>query len=238
MYHPLVRPSSTAGAGVFRGPGDGLAFAVSRDRLSAFLGRPWIDRTIAVLAAIPFAYVLWFDVRAGQLTIPRFAIIFQLSLLIVTMLIRTPPVRVTPNPLFWIVAFVASYYGFLTATFIGSGRPLVPSAVTDGLSLLSVLGDVWARLSLGRNIGFVPAQRRLVRSGPYRFVRHPIYSALFLAEACVVLESFSWVNLGLSLVFLGLFVVKTLMEESFLRGDPEYQRYMETVGYRWIPGVL
>jgi protein-S-isoprenylcysteine O-methyltransferase Ste14 len=46
------------------------------------------------------------------------------------------------------------------------------------------------------------------------------------------------VNLALSLVFLGLFVVKTLMEESFLREDPDYERYMREVRYRWIPGVL
>ncbi len=202
-----------------------------------FLGKPWVDRSIAVLAALPFGYVLWIDIRAGDLTIPRAAIIFQLSLLIITMLFRTPPVRVTTNPVFWLVAFVASYYGFLTASFTGNGRPLVPTLLTDGLSLLSVAFDVYARISLGRNIGFVPAQRRLVLTGPYRFVRHPIYSALFLAESCVMLENFSWVNLGLSVVFLGLFVVKTLMEESFLRIDPVYERYMGEVPYRWIPGV-
>jgi protein-S-isoprenylcysteine O-methyltransferase Ste14 len=191
-----------------------------------------------VLAAVPFGYVLWIDIRAGQLTIPRAAFLFQLALLIVTMLVRTPPVRVTSNPLFWVVAFVASYYGFLTTSFLQDGRPLVPAALTDGLSLVSILGDVWARLSLGRNIGFVPAQRRLVRSGPYRLVRHPIYTALFLAETCVILESFSWTNFALSLVFLGLFVIKTLMEESFLRLDPAYERYMREVRSRWIPGVL
>jgi len=203
-----------------------------------FLGNPWVDRTIAVLAALPFGYVLWIDLHAGRLTIPRFAIIFQLSLLIVTMLIRLPPVRVTTNPLFWFIAFVASYYGFLTASFTGSGRPLVPAAMTDGLSVVSVLADVYARLSLGRNIGFVPAQRRLVLTGAYRLVRHPIYSALFLAEVCVILESFSWLNLALSIVFLGLFVIKTLMEESFLRVDPAYERYMREVPYRWVPGIV
>lgn len=201
------------------------------------LGKPWVDRTIAVLAALPFGYVLWIDLHAGRLTLPRIAILFQISLLIVTLLIRTPPVRVTPKPLFWVVAFVASYYGFLTASLTGSGRALVPAVVTDNVSVVSVLADVYARLSLGRNIGFVPAQRRLVLTGPYRWVRHPIYSALFLAEACVILESFSWLNLALSLVFLGLFVVKTLMEESFLREDPAYEQYMREVRYRWIPGV-
>ena len=203
-----------------------------------FLGKPWVDRTIAVLAALPFGSVLWIDLRAGHLTIPRFAILFQLSLLIVTLLIRLPPVRVTRNPLFWLIAFVASYYGFLTASFTGSGQPLVPPLVTDSLSVVSVLADVYARLSLGRNIGFVPAQRRLVLTGPYRVVRHPIYSALFLAELCVILENFSWLNLGLSLVFLGLFVIKTLMEESFLRIDPAYEQYMREVRYRWVPGIV
>jgi protein-S-isoprenylcysteine O-methyltransferase Ste14 len=202
-----------------------------------FLTRPWVDRTIAVLATLPFGYVLWFDIRAGHLSVPRVAILVQLSLLIVTMLIRLPPVRVTTNPLFWVVALVASYYGFLTASFTGGGHPLVPALVTDSLSVVSVIADVYARLSLGRNIGFVPAQRRLVLTGPYRLVRHPIYSALFLAEVCVILEGFSWPNLALSLVFLGLFVSKTLMEESFLRIDPEYERYMREVRYRWIPGV-
>ena len=202
-----------------------------------FLGRPWVDRTSAVLAALPFGYVLWIDLHAGGLTIPRVTILFQLSLLIVTLLIRRPPVRVTTNRFFWLVAVVASYYGFLTASFMGSGRPLVPAPVTDSLSVASVLADVYARLSLGRNIGFVPAQRRLVLTGPYRLVRHPIYSALFLAEVCVILEGFSWRNLTLSLVFLGLFVIKTLMEESFLRVDPAYERYMREVRYRWIPGI-
>jgi protein-S-isoprenylcysteine O-methyltransferase Ste14 len=203
-----------------------------------FLGKPWVDRTIALLAAIPFGYVLWIDLHAGHLTIPRFAILFQLSLLIVTLLVRTPPVRVTGNPLVWIVAFVASYYGFLTGSFTGTGQPLVPRLVTDGLSVVSVGLDVYARLSLGRNIGFVPAQRRLVLTGPYRVVRHPIYSALFLAEVCVILENFTWLNLVLSLVFLGLFVIKTLMEESFLRIDPAYEQYMREVRYRWVPGIV
>jgi len=53
-----------------------------------------------------------------------------------------------------------------------------------------------------------------------------------------VLENFSPVNLVLSLIFLSLFVIKTLMEENFLRLDPAYARYMEEVRYRWIPGVL
>ncbi len=208
------------------------------NRFIASLGRPWVDRVISVVAALPFGYVLWIDILAGRLTLPRFAIIFQLTLFMVTMLIRTPPVRVTTNPLFWIVTFLASYYGFLTASLTAVGRPLVPTVVTDTLSIAGVSLDAFARVSLGRSIGFVPAQRRLVTTGAYRFVRHPIYSALFLAEVSVALEGFSWVNLGLSAIFVALFVVKTLMEESFLRRDPVYARYLTEVRFRWIPGLL
>ncbi|HEY9518937.1 MAG TPA: methyltransferase [Gemmatimonadales bacterium] len=206
--------------------------------IEQLLGRPWVDRAIAVVAALPFVSVLYYNLQSTQLTIPRVALLLQLCLLVVTMLIRRAPVRVSTRPLYWLVAFVASYYGFLTVSISVTGRPLAPTVLTDGLSMLSVLGDGYARVTLGRNIGFVPAQRRLVTSGPYRVVRHPIYSALFLAEICVVLENFSWVNLLLSLVFLALFVIKTLMEERFLAEDPAYAAYMGEVKYRWIPGVV
>lgn len=206
--------------------------------IEQFLSRPWVDRAIAVVASLPFVLVLYYNVSSTQLTIPRVALLLQLCLLVVTMLIRRPPVRVTTRPLYWLVAFVASYYGFLTVSVSVTGRPLTPTALTDGLSMLSVLGDGYARVTLGRNIGFVPAQRRLVTSGPYRLVRHPIYSALFLAEVCVVLENFSPVNFALSLIFFALFVIKTLMEERFLAEDPAYAAYMRKVRHRWIPGVV
>jgi protein-S-isoprenylcysteine O-methyltransferase Ste14 len=54
----------------------------------------------------------------------------------------------------------------------------------------------------------------------------------------VVLENFSWINFMLSVIFLALFVVKTLMEERFLAEDPAYAAYMGEVKYRWIPGVV
>lgn len=203
-----------------------------------WLRNPWIDRLIAVIAAIPFAWVLIYNLGVGGLTIPQTAVILQLMLLLLTMLFRRPPVRITPQPLYWVVAFVGSYYGFLTVSILTEGVALAPSLLTDGLSLLSIGLDGYARITLGRNIGFVPAERRLVMAGPYRLVRHPIYSALFLAEICVILESFSWVNLALSVVFLGLFVIKTLMEERFLAENPVYREYMARVRHRWIPGLV
>ena len=96
---------------------------------------------------------------------------------------------------------------------------------------------IYARLSLGRNIGFVPAQRNVVRSGAYGCVRHPIYSGLFLAWVSLTLRLYSPVNLGLFLTICTLFVIKSVVEEGFLRQDPGYAEYMRQVKYRFIPGI-
>ena len=115
---------------------------------------------------------------------------------------------------------------------------LVPELATALLSAAGLSVVIGGKLSLGRSFGLMPANRGIVSTGLYRLVRHPIYSALFLAEVCVILENFSWINLVLSMIFFALFVIKTLMEERFLREDPAYATYMETVRYRWIPGLL
>jgi protein-S-isoprenylcysteine O-methyltransferase Ste14 len=73
---------------------------------------------------------------------------------------------------------------------------------------------IWARLHLGRNWGTPTSQRaepELVTSGPYRFVRHPIYTGLLTAL------------LGTALVdnLLGLIVVAVLVPYFYYCGTVE-----------------
>jgi protein-S-isoprenylcysteine O-methyltransferase Ste14 len=136
-----------------------------------------------------------------------------------------------------VTAFVATYWSFMTLGVTEKGVPIAPIAVTHGLALASLVVAVCARVSLGRNIGFVPAQRELVTSWAYAVVRHPIYAGLFLSLAGFVLRAYSPLNLLIAVINAGLFVVKTFMEEDFLGEDPTYARYMERVRYRWVPGI-
>jgi protein-S-isoprenylcysteine O-methyltransferase Ste14 len=63
--------------------------------------------------------------------------------------------------------------------------PLVPAVTVAGLTIqaLGILLAIWSRRHLGRNWSgaiSIAAEHQLVRTGPYRSIRHPIYSAMFL----------------------------------------------------------
>jgi protein-S-isoprenylcysteine O-methyltransferase Ste14 len=203
-----------------------------------FLSIPAVDKTIAVVASLPFVYALFHRFMEGTLNIPRAGAAIGQLITIVTMVLRHAPRRVTPNPLWWLLAFVATYGSLFWATFAPTGRALGPDAVTNALSILSIVILVYARLSLGRNIGFVPAQRTVVRSGAYAYVRHPIYTGLFLAWVSLTLRLFSFVNVVILLTIVTLYVIKSVVEEGFLRQDPEYARYMREVRARYLPGIV
>lgn len=203
-----------------------------------FLAHPWLDRGIAFIAMVPFLYLTNYRYRHMRLGIPLVSFVIGTSITFLTMILRRPPKRVTPNPWYWLLTFVATYWALLTLGAMQRGRPVVANLVSDVVALCSLGVIVWARLSLGRNIGFVPAQREIVTSGAYRYVRHPIYSGLFLGFLGIALRAYSPRNvliLGLGILW---FVIKSIVEENFLRGDPQYGTYLQTVRARWIPFLV
>ena len=203
------------------------------------LGLPWLDRTIAAIACVPLVYGAYYRYEHFHHGFPLIAAALNTLILVVTMVIRRPPKRVTPNPLYWLLAFVASYWLILILGLLQKGRPLAANWITDSIAVLGLLIVVWARLSLGRNIGFVPAQRELVHSGAYAFMRHPIYTGVLFTHIAFVLRAFSPLNA--LLMGLGVFwfiPVKSLVEEDFLCADSQYAAYMQKVRARWIPFLI
>ena len=99
------------------------------------------------------------------------------------------------------------------------------------LFLLGLALAIWARLYLGRNWGMPMSQKvdpELVTTGPYRTVRHPIYSGIILAMiGTAVAVSLYWL---VAVVLLGAyFVYSAFMEERLMSGlfpdsYPEYKR--------------
>src|SRR5205814_3458055 len=138
---------------------------------------------------------------------------------------------------FWLLAFVATYGVMSFTAFTPNGIPIVPVAIPNALAVVSAIIFIYARLSLGRSIGFVPANRGIVTRGAYKFVRHPVYTGAFIAMLSLVLRSYSRLNLLLATIIVILFMVKSIVEEHFLKDDAAYAAYLQHVRWRWIPGI-
>jgi protein-S-isoprenylcysteine O-methyltransferase Ste14 len=201
-----------------------------------WLVNPWVDKTLAILAILPFVYPIAMHFR-HHMKVGEIIYLAQVLLLIGTMVFRRIPVRITTNPYYWVVAFLASYWGLFILSVEQPGRPLISSRILLSIYSIGVFMDIWGRLSLGRNIGMLPAQREIVGSGAYRWVRHPIYTSVFLLIIAGTLASFSLQNLLLYSLGIIWFVARSLAEEEFLRRDPAYSAYMQRVRWRWFPGL-
>jgi protein-S-isoprenylcysteine O-methyltransferase Ste14 len=93
----------------------------------------------------------------------------------------------------------------------------------------------WARVYLGRlwsaTIGR-KAAHRLVDTGPYAVVRHPIYTGVIVAVIATALQRGTVQALAGAALLVASFYVKARMEETFLRGqlDPAaYDAYARRV---------
>jgi len=198
-------------------------------RVLAFVSRPWIDKSIALAVSFPAFWVAYGCYQDGLMDLPRALFFAQAALFVVTMLVRRNPVRVSANPWFWLVASLNSYYNLLTAGLLRGGVRVAPGIFINSVAILGIWIAIIARFSLGRNIGLVPAQREIVTGGMYRYVRHPIYSSYFLAAIGWGLSCWSFTNALVIAIGCAMYVIKTLMEESFLSTDPAYAAYMKKV---------
>ena len=108
-----------------------------------------------------------------------------------------------------------------------------------GVGIISVLGIYWLFSSIGSGITPTSATRRehkLVTSGPYRWIRHPLYtfgSSMFVAFGMMA-DNWFIILLGI-LVFIAM-AIRTPKEEANLieKFGDEYREYMKHTG-RYFP---
>jgi protein-S-isoprenylcysteine O-methyltransferase Ste14 len=111
-----------------------------------------------------------------------------------------------------------------------------------GLGILCTLGIYWLFSSIGTGITPVSATRKehkLVTRGPYRWVRHPLYtvgSTMFVAFGMMA-DNWFIALLGV-LAFVGM-AIRTPKEEANLieKFGDEYREYMKRTG-RFLPKLF
>jgi protein-S-isoprenylcysteine O-methyltransferase Ste14 len=123
---------------------------------------------------------------------------------------------------------------FLIAVILRDGSLAVHSLILGAIGAVLFAGGialaVWARLHLGRNWGMPMSQRaepELVTSGPYRFVRHPIYTGLLTAMLGTALVN-NLIGLIVVAVLIAYFYYCGMVEErnlaaTFPKAYPQYR---------------
>ena len=110
-----------------------------------------------------------------------------------------------------------------------------------GLSAVAAPLLLWTHQALGKNWSApleIREQHTLVTSGPYRWVRHPMYTTFFVQGLASLLVSANWV-IGGSWLGQGIVAASRVGDEEALMVDEfgdRYRAYMQHTG-RFLPPV-
>jgi protein-S-isoprenylcysteine O-methyltransferase Ste14 len=93
---------------------------------------------------------------------------------------------------------------------------------------------IWGMWTSRRAFSITVEARELVTSGPYRWIRHPIYAGEILTGAAVTVWRWSWLNAGLFVLFAAIQLARARWEEQKLaRVFPEYAAIARTRVWLW-----
>jgi protein-S-isoprenylcysteine O-methyltransferase Ste14 len=108
------------------------------------------------------------------------------------------------------------------------------AGIGAAIQVLGLLGMAWSAFTLATSLGIAPADRGLIASGPYRYVRHPMYLSEVLFGLGCCLADPTRANVGAWLLLNVVQVIRALREEHIIEG---YSSYTARVRWRFIPHI-
>jgi protein-S-isoprenylcysteine O-methyltransferase Ste14 len=151
---------------------------------------------------------------------------------------RLPPKNGAQGVLPRLVAIVGTYLS-VTVPFVLHPTNVPPAVLA--LSTAMILGGtvfaIHAVLHLGRSFSVMPEARRLVTTGPYAWVRHPLYVGEEIAVFGVILQYISPAALAILLCQMACQLYRMKREEAVLAETfPAYNDYKAKTA-RLLPGI-
>jgi len=138
-----------------------------------------------------------------------------------------------------LIGYLAMVGGLLGLLFTRNVLSFSPIVVVPQVAAAALL--IWARISFGRrsfHLAANPTAGGLVTTGPYRFIRHPIYTAVCLFVTAGALAHISWATFLLAGLVWGGSLVRMFCEERLVATQyPEYREYAAKTA-RMIPYVF
>lgn len=131
-----------------------------------------------------------------------------------------------------------SHYILVTIQFTGifffvfTGKKFPENLIVGVMLLFSIGLTFWAYISMKRNtFSVMPSSReyaQLCKSGPYRIIRHPMYSSVIMFLLALLLNDFTWIRALVFLIVIINLIIKIATEEKILRQKfAEYSDYMK-----------
>jgi len=118
---------------------------------------------------------------------------------------------------------------------------LSPSPFVIVGQLLAIALSIWARRSFQTgqfSIDAEPAEGTLLATGPYQFIRHPMYTSALLFVWSSILGHLSFITVIMGLMVTSVIAVRIVTEEQFLRTRfPDYAEYSHKTK-RIIPFII
>ena len=115
------------------------------------------------------------------------------------------------------------------------------SLIVIALQISALLLFFWARITFGRrsfHLAANPTEGGLVDTGPYRYIRHPIYTALCVFTGAGATAHLSWKTEFAFGLILGFALLRIFCEESLVKKRyPEYAEYAVRT-WRMFPGLF
>lgn len=199
-----------------------------------FLGRiaiVIIMTTLVILSAASLYFYFRQDVSSDSLAVAtQVASTIFLALQLFMTVGRIPP-KGTASGIEPRITSIAGAFLILAATFL---IPAVESELTQliavSLIFIGTVGSTLCLFWLGRSFSIMATARRLVTTGPYSIVRHPLYVCEAVFVVGMIVSHFSALMAALGVLQFLLQYRRARHEEAILRQTfPEYDEYARRV---------
>lgn len=184
-----------------------------------------------------FVFVFYQQISASfvDLSIPDLALGIACLVFAVFMLFR-PYAFETRTDVFALVicGLCKTYYWLFDLTTPGDDLKFF---FGSGLIVFATFTWIASVFWLGKSFSILPALRDLRTTGPYRFVRHPIYLSYVIMDFGFLLSYPSLRNCVVVALALGLYTIRISMEEKLLGNLEAYGEYRLRTRFRLIPFV-
>ena len=169
--------------------------------------------------------------------VSRSSTILFLGLTSILFIVRLSPIKKARGILPRVLGIAGTFVMALVTFFPRANLSFTQTLIASLLSLVGTVLSVFALAHLGRSFSLMAEARRLVTSGPYRIVRHPLYVFEAVAALGILLQFFSFYTVLIYVAHCFLQVQRMKNEEAVLEVVfPEYQTYKLKTA-RVIPGV-